>query len=286
MGRDWGTMQRPKMRIVGAVLDSADPLGLAQFYERLIGWSIVERGGPRPGYPSGDAWAALRSRSGDFWVECQLEQHFTPPVWPGVEGKQLMMVHLDIAVSDMDAGLEWAAEGGGRLAEYQPRPEAHRVLLDPAGHPFCLFPNPELKGTARRPGMRVAGPVLDSGDPLGLAEFYERLLGRPIVERGGPRPGFPPEDGWALIRVSPPGDFNKIEFQFERYYAPPVWPAVEGKQQAMMRLDVEVDDLNAGVAWALEAGATAAEWQSPQHIRVLLDPAGHPFHLTTAGKSE
>jgi len=41
--------------------------------------------------------------------------------------------------------------------------------------------------------MRITGPVLDCADPIGLARFYEQLLGWPIVEREGPRPGFPPD---------------------------------------------------------------------------------------------
>lgn len=35
--------------------------------------------------------------------------------------------------------------------------------------------------------MRVSGPTLDSADPLGLAAFYERLLGWPIVRKEGDR---------------------------------------------------------------------------------------------------
>ncbi len=36
-----------------------------------------------------------------------------------------------------------------------------------------------------RPAMRITGPVLDTADPTGLAKFYERLLGRAIVELKG-----------------------------------------------------------------------------------------------------
>jgi len=47
----------------------------------------------------------------------------------------------------------------------------------------------------------------------------------------------------------------------------------------MMHLDIAVDDIEAGVAWALQAGATLAGYQPQEHVRVLLDPAGHPFCL-------
>ena len=50
-----------------------------------------------------------------------------------------MMIHLDIAVEDLDAAVAWARESGATLAEHQPQDRV-RVVLDPAGHPFCLFP--------------------------------------------------------------------------------------------------------------------------------------------------
>ena len=96
-----------------------------------------------------------------------------------------------------------------------------------------------------RPRMNFVGPVLDAGDPVGLARFYERLLGWTMVEIEGPRPGYPPEDGWAKLR-SPDGDM-KIEFQWERHDEAPSWPAEPGRQQMMVHLDVQVDDLDAGV---------------------------------------
>ncbi|NND74378.1 MAG: VOC family protein [Ilumatobacter sp.] len=125
--------------------------------------------------------------------------------------------------------------------------------------------------------MEITGPVVDAADPLGLADFYARMLGWPIVEREGPRDGFPPRDGWAKIRS--PDQPMKIEFQWDATYSPPVWPTVEGEQQMMMHLDIEVADLDAGVAWAVEQGATVAAHQPQEGVRVMLDPEGHPFCL-------
>lgn len=48
------------------------------------------------------------------------------------------MLHLDFEVSDLDAGVERAVALGAELGDYQPQ-EKVRVLLDPAGHPFCLY---------------------------------------------------------------------------------------------------------------------------------------------------
>ncbi|MFD7642107.1 VOC family protein [Kitasatospora sp. NPDC059795] len=45
----------------------------------------------------------------------------------------------------------------------------------------------------------------------------------------------------------------------------------------MMHLDFQLGDLDAAAALAL--GATLAEHQPQPHVRVLFDPAGHPFCL-------
>ena len=131
-------MDRPALRVSGPTLDAADPIALAEFYERLLGWPIVAREGPRPGMPPADGWAKLRSPSGDLKIEVQWDPHHRPPVWPSAAGEQLTMMHLDIGVGDLDAGVRWAVEQGAVVADHQPQ-EGVRVLLDPEGHPFCLF---------------------------------------------------------------------------------------------------------------------------------------------------
>ena len=47
----------------------------------------------------------------------------------------------------------------------------------------------------------------------------------------------------------------------------------------MMHLDVQVGDLDDAAAEAVALGATLAGHQPQDHVRVLLDPAGHPFCL-------
>lgn len=132
----------------------------------------------------------------------------------------------------------------------------------------------------RIPRTELTGPVLDAADPIALARFYEQLLGWNMVECEGPRSGHPPEDGWAKLRS--PAETMKIEFQFEGQYVAPTWPPADGCQQMMMHLDIAVDDLDDGIAWALELGATVADHQPQDGVRVMLDPAGHPFCLFAA----
>jgi catechol 2,3-dioxygenase-like lactoylglutathione lyase family enzyme len=136
-------LSRPRMQITGPVLDSADPIALAEFYARLLGWEIVAREGPRPGYPPSDGWAKLRSPDGELKLEFQWEEHYAPPRWPAARGEQQMMMHLDIGVVDPEEGVAWAIEQGATVAEHQPQ-NGVRVVLDPAGHPFCLFADSTL----------------------------------------------------------------------------------------------------------------------------------------------
>ena len=132
-------MSRPQLHFVGPVLDSANPRALADFYARLTGWEIVRREGPQPGSPPEDGWALLRSPDGTQKIEVQWEPGYIAPTWPSVAGEQLMMVHLDFGVDDLEAGVALAIDVGARLADHQPQDDV-RVMLDPDGHPFCLFP--------------------------------------------------------------------------------------------------------------------------------------------------
>jgi hypothetical protein len=51
-----------------------------------------------------------------------------------------MQLHMDIEVEDLDGAVAYALGAGATLADFQPQ-ENVRVLLDPAGHPFCFFVN-------------------------------------------------------------------------------------------------------------------------------------------------
>jgi catechol 2,3-dioxygenase-like lactoylglutathione lyase family enzyme len=119
-----------------------------------------------------------------------------------------------------------------------------------------------------RPRLRLSATVLHAADPNVLGAFYARLLDWPVVEDS---------PGW--VRVRPPDGGPGLSFHDEPAYVPPVWPSAPGQQQLMLHLDVRADDLEAAVAWAVEAGATVAGHQPQRHVRVLLDPAGHPFCL-------
>jgi hypothetical protein len=68
-------------------------------------------------------------------------------------------------------------------------------------------------------------------------------------------------------------------FQQAAAYQAPVWPPAGGQQRPMMHLDFQVGDLESAVAEAVALGASVAADQPQENVRVLLDPAGHPFCL-------
>ena len=131
------------MRLSGPTFESADPRYLASFYARLLGWTVERSEGPRSGNPSADGWSLIRSPDGHRKIEFQWDPHRRCPTWPSVDGEPAITMHLDIGVVDLDAGVAWAIEMGAELAEHQPQAGV-RVMLDPEGNPFCLFPDSEL----------------------------------------------------------------------------------------------------------------------------------------------
>ena len=112
------------------------------------------------------------------------------------------------------------------------------------------------------------GTAVEAPDPGALASFYSELLGWPIGHE---------EPGTAIVAAAPQGPF--LVFQQANGYLPPVWPPVHGHQRPMMHFDFQVGDLDSAVADAVALGATLASEQPQDNVRVLLDPAGHPFCL-------
>ena len=127
--------------------------------------------------------------------------------------------------------------------------------------------------------MRVTSVTISAPDPRALAAFYSALLGWPVTTSEPARPGFPAEDGWAQLRPPEPHAGPTLNFEYEQNFVPPVWPSVDGAQQTQTHLDIAVRDLESAVAWAQEASATLADYQPQTDVRVMLDPAGHPFCL-------
>jgi predicted enzyme related to lactoylglutathione lyase len=112
------------------------------------------------------------------------------------------------------------------------------------------------------------GTAIEAPDPGALARFYSALLDWPIGHE---------EPGTAILAA--PGGSSFVVFQLATGYQAPVWPPADGQQRPMMHLDIQVGDLDSAVDEAVALGATVAMAQPQENVRVLLDPAGHPFCL-------
>ena len=115
----------------GPTIDTPDPFALARFYGALLDWEVT--GGDGDGTSAG-----LSPGDGVAYIGFEHVDDYEAPVWPGEPGKQRMMMHLSFEVSDLAAAVEHAVELGARLADFQPLDHA-ATLLDPDGHPFCLY---------------------------------------------------------------------------------------------------------------------------------------------------
>jgi hypothetical protein len=62
-------------------------------------------------------------------------EDYVPPVWPNPNGSK--QFHFDLACEDITATEARCLELGATVPAEQPG-ETWRVVLDPAGHPFCL----------------------------------------------------------------------------------------------------------------------------------------------------
>ncbi|MBD9726455.1 VOC family protein [Streptomyces caniscabiei] len=119
-----------------------------------------------------------------------------------------------------------------------------------------------------QPRFTLAATTLDAPDADELARFYQGLLGWPRRKN---------EADW--IEIAPPDGGVGLSFQTEPLFRRPQWPSTGSAQQMMLHLDIEVDDLSSATARALSLGASMANFQPQDDVRVLLDPAGHPFCL-------
>jgi Glyoxalase-like domain len=112
---------------------------------------------------------------------------------------------------------------------------------------------------------------LDAPDVGVLTNFYSELRGWPIWKQDATGAALDIGEGVAYLAV-----------QHNPDYVRPTWPATQGEQQMMVHLDFEVVDLEDAVARAVSLGAQLPDHQPQPNVRVLFDPAGHPFCLYTS----
>jgi catechol 2,3-dioxygenase-like lactoylglutathione lyase family enzyme len=126
-------MTPPTARWVGLAIDCREAPPVAHFYERLLGFTVRDLG-PR--------WAQLWDPAGGVHLNIQGDERYAPPTWPEQPGEQAKMLHFEVEVDDLEVAVGTALDAGGTEAPWQPpdrNRERIRIMLDPAGHPLCLF---------------------------------------------------------------------------------------------------------------------------------------------------
>lgn len=121
-----------KIKMYSFTVDCKDPHDLAKFYAALLKWEVVL---------VDKEWACVYApgtNQGTYpCILFQQNLEYIPPVWPEKLEAQQQMAHLDFAVNDLEKAVQYAIHCGATIADEQ-FSDSWRVMLDPAGHPFCL----------------------------------------------------------------------------------------------------------------------------------------------------
>lgn len=121
-----------KIKMYSFTVDCTDPNELAKFYAALLKWETM---------PIDDEYTCVYApgtNQGAYpCIMFQRNPEYKPPVWPDAPEAQQQMAHIDLAVNDLEKAVQYALQCGATLANEQ-FSEHWRVMLDPAGHPFCL----------------------------------------------------------------------------------------------------------------------------------------------------
>lgn len=106
-------------------LDCHDHAALAAFWAEMLGGEVMF---------TYDTSTVVRTPW--MWLSTMEIPDYRPPTWPSNEVPK--QIHLNLAVDDVNAAVDEALSLGARSAAFKPFPSSFRVMLDPAGHPFCL----------------------------------------------------------------------------------------------------------------------------------------------------
>jgi predicted enzyme related to lactoylglutathione lyase len=121
-----------KIKFYALTLDCINPHELAKFYAALLNWDIVH---------FDEEYAVVGvpgTHQGTYpCLTFQAEPEYKAPVWPSKPSAQQQMAHIDFAVNDLEKAIGRAIQCGATVAEEQ-FSDDWKVMIDPAGHPFCL----------------------------------------------------------------------------------------------------------------------------------------------------
>jgi len=130
------------IKMSSIMVDCKEPLELAEFYAKLMKWDIVF---------SDDDYTVISPpgmKRGTYpCISFQKNIDYKPPVFPDKPGMQQQMEHIDFIVNDLERAVMYAVDCGATIAGEQ-FSDYWSVMLDPAGHPFCLVERKEVVESA------------------------------------------------------------------------------------------------------------------------------------------
>ncbi|MGC9380859.1 VOC family protein [Streptomyces sp. MH13] len=117
----------PVFRYSAVTFDCPDPAELATFYGEALGLPVAF---------STDDFVLLGGQDGAAGLGFNRLADYRRPTWP--DPAQEKQAHIDLGADDLDAAEARLIALGATKPDFQPDPDRWRVLLDPAGHPFCV----------------------------------------------------------------------------------------------------------------------------------------------------
>ena len=120
--KGYGLIPNPSINI-----DCPDTKKLRAFYAKLTDWDKDFH------------WTALIADNGMVVHFMQCDFDYIKPVWPEEPGRQQKQMHINLRVDNLSAAVEEALRLGAAKAAAQYGGENSITMLDPDGHPFCLY---------------------------------------------------------------------------------------------------------------------------------------------------
>jgi hypothetical protein len=112
--------------LAAVIIDCMDAEPMVEFYQAACGGEIVSSDGDSGSLRVGGMTVIFREVEG-----------YLAPTWPSSDVP--MQVHLDWFVDDLSEAEVLLHQHGATTPEHQPhRDSGLVVMLDPAGHPFCI----------------------------------------------------------------------------------------------------------------------------------------------------
>jgi catechol 2,3-dioxygenase-like lactoylglutathione lyase family enzyme len=119
------------MQIAGVTIDCDDPAAMASFYAQALAGSISHED---------ETGAQVRLADGQL-LPFRHVVDYRAPTWPSQELP--IQFHFEYYVADVGMAEAQLQLLGATTAEFQDKDDADLiVMLDPAGHPFCIIKLP------------------------------------------------------------------------------------------------------------------------------------------------